>query len=225
MPVIGITGGISTGKTSFCDCLRELAPEATFFDADRAARELGDKDPEVRDLIEREFGPSAYSATGDLNREVIRTIVFADAEKKRALEQILHPRIRRQWSLEAEGCRNSTRLFFADIPLLYETGGETLCDRVVVVACSPGVQLERLMQRVRFMEGRAPASPEDTTGASQELRPSSAMMAQQMIDAQMPLTEKINRADHVVWNNGGREGLAEQARLLMSFWQQSAAIN
>lgn len=201
MPVIGITGGISTGKTSFCECLRELAPEATFFDADRAARELGDKDPEVRGLIEREFGASAYSATGDLNREVVRTIVFADAEKKRALEQILHPRIRRQWSLEAEGCRNSTRLFFADIPLLYETGGETLCDRVVVVACSPGVQLERLVAR---------------TGLERAA-------VQQMIVSQMPLTEKISRADHVVWNNGGREALAEQARLLVEFWQQSGA--
>ncbi|HYJ06453.1 MAG TPA: dephospho-CoA kinase, partial [Chthoniobacterales bacterium] len=126
---------------------------------------------------------------------------FADAEKKRALEQILHPRIRRQWSLEAEGCRNSTRLFFADIPLLYETGGETLCDRVAVVACSPGVQLERLVAR---------------TGLERTA-------AQQMISSQMPLTEKISRADHVVWNNGGREVLAEQARLLVEFWQQRGA--
>ena len=197
MPAIGITGGISTGKTSFCECLRELAPEAAFFDADRAARELGDRDPEARSLIEKEFGASAYSPSGDLNREAIRTIVFADAEKKRALEQILHPRIRRQWSLEAESCRNSTRLFFADIPLLYETGGETLCDRVVVVACSPSVQLARLVART----GLDPAA------------------AQQMILSQRPLTEKISRADHVVWNNGGREVLAEQARLLVELWR------
>jgi dephospho-CoA kinase len=202
MPVIGITGGISTGKTSFCECLRELAPEATFFDADKAARQLADKDPEVKGLIEKEFGASVYSASGDLNRGQLRSIVFADAEKKRALEQILHPRIRRQWSLEADGCRNSTRLFFADIPLLYETGGETLCDRVVVVACSPGVQLERLVAR---------------TGLERAA-------AQQMIDAQMPLTEKISRADHVVWNNGGREVLAEQARLLVELWQQDGPM-
>ena len=200
MPAIGITGGISTGKTSFTESLREIVPEALFFDADRAARELADQDPEVRGLIGKEFGPEVYSASGGLNREAIRSIVFADAEKKRALEQILHPRIRRQWSLEAEGCRNSTRLFFADIPLLYETGGETLCDRVVVVACSPGVQLERLVAR---------------TGLKR-------MAAQQMIDAQMPLTEKISRSDHVVWNNGGRELLKEQARLLVSFWRQDA---
>jgi dephospho-CoA kinase len=221
MPAIGITGGISTGKTSFCECLRELAPEAAFFDADRAARELTDSDEEVRGLIEKEFGAAVYSASRDLNREAIRSIVFADAEKKHALEQILHPRIRRQWSLEAEGCRNSTRLFFADIPLLYETGGETLCDRVVVVACSPSVQLERLMQRAGVMDGRAPASPRDeATRASQELRPPNKVTAQQMIAAQMPLPEKISRADHVVWNNGGREVLEEQARLLVNFWEK-----
>src|ERR1041385_1676927 len=196
MPAIGITGGISTGKTSFGHCLRELLPEAHFFDADVAARELGDNDPEVRRLIEKEFGAKVYSQGGDLNREQVRSIVFADADKKRALEQILHPRIRRQWSLEAERHRNSDKLFFADIPLLYETGGEILCDRVVVVACSPRVQRERLMARMGLDE------PE----------------AQQMIDAKMPLAEKIARADHVVWNNGGRDELKEQARVLGDFW-------
>ena len=197
MPAIGITGGISTGKSTFLKCLREVAPDARFYDADAAARELADQDPEVRELIGKEFGPEVYSASGDLNRGAVRTIVFADAEKKRALEQILHPRIRRQWSLEAESHRNSAELFFADIPLLYETGGETLCDWVVVVACSPGLQLERLMARTGL--GKAEA--------------------QQMIDAQTPLTEKIGRADHVVWNNDGREVLKEQARLLVEFWR------
>jgi dephospho-CoA kinase len=198
MPAIGITGGISTGKTSFAACLRELAPEARFFDADVAARDLVEADREVRGEIEKEFGPDAFLPNGGLNRERIRTIVFADAGKKGALEQILHPRIRRQWSLEAESHRNSTKLFFADIPLLYETGGETLCDRVAVVACSPSVQLQRLVARMRVGERKA----------------------QQMIDAQMPLTEKIRRADHVVWNNGGRDSLKEQARLLVNLWNE-----
>src|SRR5205085_856942 len=180
----------------FIACLRELMPGARFYDADAVARELADRDPEVRGLIEKAFGPEVYSASGDLNRERVRAIVFADAEKKRALEQILHPRIRRQWRLEAERPRNSAELIFADIPLLYETGGETLCDGVVVVACSPRVQLERLMKRMGLDESEA----------------------QRMIDGQMPLTEKIARADHVVWNNGERNGLAEQARLLANFW-------
>jgi dephospho-CoA kinase len=196
MPAIGITGGISTGKTSFVKCLREVLPGANIFDADAAARELAEHDSQVRGEIEQEFGADVYSAGGGLNRERVRAIVFADAGKKRALEQILHPRIRRQWSLEAERHRNSAELFFADIPLLYETAGETLCDQVVVVACSPQIQLERLMKRMRLDE----------------------LQAQRMIDAQMPLTEKIGRADHVVWNNGGLEALKEQAQLLMEFW-------
>ncbi|MFZ1219759.1 MAG: dephospho-CoA kinase [Chthoniobacterales bacterium] len=222
MPAIGITGGISTGKSSFSKCLRELLPDAGFFDADAAARDLVKSDPEVRGAIEKAFGTEAFLPNGGLNREAIRSIVFADAGKKRALEQILHPRIRRQWSLEAERCRHSTRLFFADIPLLYETGGETLCDRVVVVACSPSVQLERLRQRGASMDTRAPARPGSPNDeAPPELRPPlDQVTAQQMIDAQMPLKEKINRADHVVWNNGGREGLTAQARLLAQLWTE-----
>lgn len=203
MPAIGITGGISTGKTTFCECLRDIFPAATFFDADRAARDLAAHDPEVRELIGREFGPAIFSASGDLNRAQMRSIVFADAEKKRALEQILHPRIRRQWSLEAESRRNSSELFFADIPLLYETGGETLCDSVVVVACSPSVQLERLATRTHLDRSAA----------------------EQMIRSQMPLAEKIRRADHVVWNNGARAVLAAQAGLLAKYWQQSSLKN
>lgn len=222
MPAIGITGGISTGKTSFVVCLRELVPGARFFDADATARELADRDPEVRGLIGQEFGPEVYSGGEGLNRARVRAIVFGDAAKKRALEQILHPRIRRQWSLEAERHRNSTEFFFADIPLLYETGGETLCDRVVVVACSPSVQLERLMRRGPSMEGRGPARPgSGKSGASRELRPPlDEMSARRIIEAQLPLTEKMARADHVVWNNGGRDGLEEQARLLVGLWIQ-----
>ena len=197
MPVIGITGGISAGKTTFCECLRKIIPAATFFDADLAAHDLAEKDPEVRELIGREFGPAIFSASGDLNRAQMRSIVFADAEKRRALEQILHPRIRRQWSFEAESRRNSADLFFADIPLLYETGGETLCDSVVVVACSPSVQLERLAARTHL----------------------DRLDAEQMIRSQMPLAEKIRRADHVVWNNGAHAVLAAQAGLLAKYWQ------
>jgi len=197
MPAIGITGGISSGKTTFCECLREIIPTATFFDADQAARDLSARDPEVRELIGREFGEGIFSASGDLNRAQMRSIVFADADKKRALEQILHPRIRRQWSLEAESRRNSADLFFADIPLLYETGGETLCDSVVVVACSPSVQLERLVARTQLDQSAA----------------------EEMIRSQMPLAEKIRRADHIVWNNGARAVLAAQAGLLATLWQ------
>src|SRR5262249_6269944 len=134
MPAIGITGGISTGKSTLVECLCELLPVATFFNADQAAHALLSR-PEVQKQIRRDFGAQVVSAAGDLNRGKVRAIVFGDATKKRALERILHPRIRRQWRTEAKGHRNSPKFFFADIPLLYETGGESLCERVVVVAC------------------------------------------------------------------------------------------
>ena len=196
MPAIGITGGISTGKSTFVECLRELVPVAPFFDADEAAHALLNR-PEVQKQIRRDFGEKVFSSAGDLNRSKLRAIVFADATKKRALERILHPRIRRQWRTEAKRHRNSPKFFFADIPLLYETGGESLCDQVVVVACSEKAQLARLRKRM-------------SVGSAE---------AKQMINSQMPLEEKIRRADRVVWNNGGRSSLMEQARLLVASWQ------
>ncbi len=197
MPAIGITGGISTGKSTFCECLREVLPAAKFFNADKAAHRFVDLDSEVKDEIRSEFGEGFFSDAGDLNREKLRAIVFGSASKRGALEQILHPRIRRQWSAVAETYRNFPNFFFADIPLLYETGGETLCDRVVVVACSQKVQLGRLQKRMSI----------------------TAAEARKMIKSQMPLEEQIKRADHVIWNNGDRATLYEQARFLVALWQ------
>jgi len=197
VPAIGITGGISTGKSTFCDCLRQILPDAEFFDADQAAHELVDLE-EVKQELLKEFSFSVFSPGGDLNRAALRAIVFADAAKRRALEQILHPRIRQQWSIEAEKHRKTPEFFFADIPLLYETGGETLCDRVVVVACSSEIQLANLMRKMQVE------------------RP----VAEAMIKSQMPLEEKIKRADHVVWNNGDKTALAGQAGLLVELWRQ-----
>ena len=152
---------------------------------------LTDENGEVRHLLREHFGIEIFSANGDLNRAALRAIVFADSEKKHgALEQILDPRIRQQWSTAAEESRQSGQLFLADIPLLYETQGEFLCDRVVVVACSQEIQQQRLISRAH-------------------LTPSAALA---MIDSQMPLSEKISRADHVVLEQRVKFCLDAQAR-------------
>ena len=197
MPAIGITGGISTGKSTFTECLRQLLPDAKFFDADRAAHDLVDLEEVKRELL-NEFAFSIFSPSGDLNRAALRAIVFQDAAKRRALEQILHPRIRKQWRTEAEKHRKSLEFFFADIPLLYETNGETLCDRVVVVACSFDVQLANLMRKMSVERDAAEA----------------------MVKSQMPLEEKVKRADHVVWNNGDKSALASQAAMVAELLRQ-----
>src|SRR6266581_8477273 len=196
MSVIGITGGISTGKTTFVNCLRELLPEATFFDADGMARDLTHHDQAVLAKIRRKFGNDVFDANRQLNRIALRAMVFQAPEKRRQLEQILHPPIRQHWSREAEKHRQSNDYFFADIPLLYETGGEKLCDRVVVVACSEEVQMQRLMMRTGLDRNSATA----------------------IIAAQISLAAKMKRADHVVWNNGPRGLLTEQARFLSNLW-------
>jgi len=152
---------------------------------------------EVKREIRAEFGSGVFSRHGDLNRARLRAIIFSDANKKRALERILHPRIRRRWRTEAKSYRRSPNFFFADIPLLYETGGETLCDRVVVVSCSEKIQLARLKKRMSI----------------------TASEARKMIESQMSLKEKMRRADHVIWNNDDRAVLIEQARLSVALWQ------
>jgi dephospho-CoA kinase len=197
MPAIGITGGVSTGKSTFCDCLGRFLPEAKFFNADDVAHQLVDLEKVKRELV-NEFSFSIFSPNGDLNRAALRAIVFQNAAKRRALEQILHPRIRRQWSVEADKHRKTPEFFFADIPLLYETAGESLCDRVVVVACSPDIQLANLMRKMGVERAAAEA----------------------MINSQMPLEEKIKKADHVVWNNADRSTLANQAASLVALWRQ-----
>ena len=174
-------------------------PDATFFDADALARELTHQDKDVLAEIRKTFGDAVFNENGELNRGALRAIVFAAPEKRRQLEQILHPPIRRHWSREAEKHRQSSQYFFADIPLLYETGGETLCDRVVVVACSEEIQMQRLIQR---------------TG----LDPNAAT---KIIAAQKPLSEKVKLADHVVWNNGPEILLNEQAGFLKDLWMEN----
>ncbi len=196
--VIGITGGISTGKSTFSRLLQERTG-ARLFDADQAAHALVQEDTEVRALLREQFGPEIFSATGDLNRGALRAIVLADPEKKRGLEQILHPRIRLQWSTEANQSRQTGELFLADIPLLYETNGVNLCDTVVVVACSEPIQQQRLLARTRLAPAEALA----------------------MIAAQLPLSEKISRANHLVWNNGPLGGLIAQVETLAARWTAS----
>ncbi len=197
--VIGITGGIATGKSTFSKLLRVLTG-ARWFDADRAAHALLNDDAEVRALLREHFGGGIFSPSGGLNRPALRAIVFADPEKKRALEHILHPRIRLQWATEADQSRQAGALFLADIPLLYETNGANLCDSVVVVACSEEIQQERLLRRAA-------------------LTPADALA---MIAAQLPLSQKISQADHVVWNNGPLAALTAQVELLAARWTASS---
>ncbi len=194
MAVIGITGGIGSGKSTFCGFLGELLP-AEIFDADRVARDVLANDEEVREAVVRDVCPQAYGGDGLPDREVLRKVVFTDPAARARLEAIVHPRVRASWREKAEGFRCSGRYFLVDIPLLYETRAEGFFDEVVVVGCAPETQLERVCAR----------------GVERD-------QAEAILRAQLPTLEKAARADRVVWNDGSLEGLRSQARELVSRW-------
>lgn len=195
MPILGITGGIATGKSSFTQSLLRTHLSAEVFDADACARLLVERDENVRRKIREHFGDAVFDSTGELQRNKLREMVFHDENARLALEAILHPVIRETWQARAEAARKETRWFFADIPLLFETGAEKLLDFIVVVACSANVQRKRLSNN----------------------RNLPAALAEKIVAAQMPLDEKIARADCVIWNDGTPEALDAQTTLFNSY--------
>ena len=191
MPVLGLTGGIATGKSTFARALRShLAAEC--FDADACARELLRADFGVRDQVANAFGEDVFLPDGEPDRVRLRELIFADESRRRALEAILHPVIRSRWLALAEPHRGSATWFCVDIPLLFETGAQGEFDRIVVVACSESTQYERLRS---------------ARGLSDE-------MASRILAAQLDLRAKITQAHHLIWNDSTPACLDGQAALL-----------
>lgn len=190
--MLGITGGIATGKTLFTDCLASLRAGVRVFDTDACARRLTDSDPAILAAIRERFGPAVFDATGSLQRSALRAIVFTDPLARKALEAILHPAIRRAWLELARTIRDQPDWLAVDIPLLFETSAESHFDKVIVVACSAAMQRRRLIERRHLTPG----------------------LADSMIASQLPLADKIARADFVIWNDGLPAALELQARLL-----------
>jgi len=188
--IIGLTGGIAAGKST----VRELlAAETTLqaFDADTCVRRLLDGDEKVIREIRDLFGPDFISADGKPDRLRLRESIYADTAARRRLEEVLHPRVRRQWQELREECLADHRHLLADIPLLFETGAEAYFEVVVVVGCSPATQLARL-----------------------EARGIGRRTAEAMLASQWPIGQKTERADFVIWNDGSLAALGRQTELL-----------
>jgi len=182
---VGLTGGIASGKSTVSEILRELG--AVVIDADQLAREVvGRGTPGLAEVVEA-FGPGVLTEDGDLDRPAVGAIVFADPDRRRVLEGIIHPRVRaRGAEIEAEAPEGA--LVVHDIPLLAETGQASAFDAVVVVHAPHEVQVDRLV-RVRGM------SRED---------------AEARIAAQATAEDRLAVATHVVDNTGTHDDLRQR---------------
>lgn len=182
---VGLTGGVASGKSTVSAMLADLG--AVVIDADVIAREVVAPGTDGLAEVAAAFGESALTAAGELDRPAVGAIVFVDEAKRRALEGIIHPRVRAR-AAEMEAAAPPGSLVVHDIPLLTETGQADTFDAVIVVDVPAELQLDRLV-RLRGM-----------TAADAEAR----------VAAQASREQRLAVATHVVDNTGTLEELRER---------------
>ena len=196
--VVGLTGGIGSGKSAVADAFAALAVDVT--DTDRIAHALTAPGSAGLAGIVAAFGTDVLRADGTLDRDRLRERVFADAAARQRLESILHPLIRAEAAAEVARWRSPYGLLV--VPLLFERGGHRdLVRRTLGVDCPEEVQVARVTARSGL--------------AAAEVR---AIMA-----AQLPRAERLARADDVLDNSGGREAIAPQVAELDRRYRRLAA--
>lgn len=197
MVVIGVTGGVGTGKSTVARLFGELG--AAVIDADALARGLMEPNRPAWKRIIREFGEGILHDDRTINRKRLAALVFADAKRRKRLEDIIHPPVTRLIQAQLRRFRRSRRVraVVLDVPLLVETGARGLVDALVVVTATPTVQRRRL-------KGQRGWSDEEITAR---------------IGAQQELSAKVELADHVVENAGSVEATRTQVKRI---WKQLA---
>ena len=193
MRLVGLTGGIASGKSTLAAALRALG--APVIDADVLAHAaVRPGTPALREIA-RQFGPGVLGPDGELDRKAMAALVFPDPAARARLEAIVHPAVRAAVASEtARLAAAGHGLAFYDVPLLYERGLEREVDCVVVVHAPRDLQAQRLLAR------------DGMTLAEAEAR----------LDAQLPIDEKALRADVVVSNEGTVDALRSRAAPLLA---------
>jgi dephospho-CoA kinase len=196
--VIGLTGGIATGKSTVAEMLKN--DQIPVIDADILAREAVFKGKPAYKKIIEEFGNGILLENGELNRKKLGDIVFSNEEKRQILNQIIHPEVRKEMIKQRDDLvKRGENLVVLDIPLLFESGLENMVDYIVVVAASENIQLERLMKRNHLTEEQA----------------------RNRINAQLPLEIKKQKADDWIDNSGERsETKAQVDRILKKLYHE-----
>lgn len=201
MLLVGLTGGIGSGKTTVAGMLKERG--AVVFDADVLAREAVEPGTPGHEAVVGRFGADVLALGGDVDREALAAIVFADPAARRDLEAIVHPEVRRLFAEAAEAYQDTDRVVVLSAPLLVETGMHTAFEVLVVVSAGVERQLERLLRE---------------RGMSEE-------QVRARIAAQAPLEDKAAVADVVVDNDGSIEDLETQVDRLWTDLRSRAAAS
>jgi len=197
--VIGLTGGIASGKSSIAAFFVQKG--VTVIDADQLARDVVAAGTPPFNSIVALFGSSALNSDGTLNRSYVRGEIFADSDKRKQLEAIVHPGIRDlSLRLMNDAAQAGEKVVVYMAPLLIESGAMERVDEVWVVSVDPEIQRQRLMQRDGLTSDQA----------------------QRIIDSQMPLAEKERYADQLINNNGT---LQKTLLELEKIWDREFKIN
>ena len=190
MLLVGLTGGIGSGKSTVARLLEKRG--AVVFDADLLAREAVEPGTPGHAAVIDRFGADVLAPGGELDREALASIVFADPAARRDLEQIVHPEVRRLFAEGTEAYRDTDRVVVFSAPLLVETGMHTAFEILVVVSATVATQIERLMRQRGMSEASIRAR----------------------IEAQAPLEDKAAVADFLVDNEGTLDELESQVERL-----------
>ncbi|MCY7497076.1 MULTISPECIES: dephospho-CoA kinase [Bacillus] len=196
--VIGLTGGIASGKSTVSQMIKEKGIRVV--DADIIAKEAVSKGAPALHQIVQTFGEEVLLPNGELNRQQLGAIIFSDEEKRKQLNAIVHPEVRKEMLKQRdEGVSNNETFVVLDIPLLFESKLEGLVDRIIVVYTTPELQLSRLMNRNDLSEEEA----------------------LNRIHSQQPLEEKCQKADRVIENTKDLAFIRKQLENILNEWEHT----
>ncbi len=193
--VIGLTGGIASGKSTVSNMLKEM--NITVIDADVEARLAVEKGEPAYQRIVAEFGDDILLDTEEIDRVKLGSIIFHNAEKRQLLNSIVHPEVRKRMNNQVEAARvRGEQVIVLDIPLLFESKLTHMVEKTILVYVDRDIQLKRLMERNDL-------SMED---------------AEARIKSQMPLSEKVALADAIIDNNGPIAESKKQVIEVLKSW-------
>ena len=194
--IIGITGGIASGKTAVSDYVKKMGYPV--IDADELSREIMEPGSPVLNEVRKTFGKAVFHADGSLDRQALGRLVFSDRAARQQLDAITHPAIGRLAQQRFSEHRHDALVFFV-VPLLYESGMDQYCDSVWLVHVDDALREKRLMARDNI----------------------DAAYARQKMASQMTEMERLSHRPEVIRNDGNLEQLHKQVQALIKKLQKS----